>query len=83
MIVSIRSHKRSSLANMIIHVLSKRNAVNMDALSRQTSLDTGAIEHELELLIERGEVERLRPLGYRTDARDFYRLLRRGMEENC
>lgn len=66
--------KEGYLEVSIRKLLETHNLLNVMEFCRNTGLSDGLIRAILETMIERREVERLRPLNYENDDMDFFRL---------
>lgn len=64
------------LARRIRRLLGSRPAVHLDELRMRLGMDKTAVQAALGALMERGEVERLRPIDCSREDHDFYRVNR-------
>jgi hypothetical protein len=64
------------LERRVRKLLGSRPAVHLDELRMRLGTDKTAIQAALETLIQRGEVERLRPIDCNREDQDFYRVNR-------
>ncbi|MFO7534142.1 MAG: hypothetical protein R6X19_00400 [Kiritimatiellia bacterium] len=64
------------LERRVRRLLGSRPAVHLDELRMRLGMDKTAIQAALEALIERGEVERLRPIDCNREDQDFFRVNR-------
>jgi predicted ArsR family transcriptional regulator len=55
-------------------LLEKRHAMHIGEIVMRLGVEEGIVRAELEGMILRGEVERLRPIAYPGEDRDFFRL---------
>jgi hypothetical protein len=60
------------LARRIRRVLERRNAMHIGELHMRLGMDMDAVRAELDAMVSRGEVERMRPIGYTRDDHDFF-----------
>ena len=67
---------RERLARRIRRVLRDRNVMHIGELRMRLGTEATWVQAELEGMVDRGEVERLRPLGYAGEDWDFFRLSR-------
>ena len=67
---------REHLARRIQSALRERHAMHIDELRMRLGTEGSSIQAELEEMVARGEVERLRPLGYAGEDHDFFRVNR-------
>ena len=63
------------LARRIRRVLERRHAMHVGELHMRLGVDRAALGAELEAMMERGEVGRLRPIDYSGNDHDFFRLI--------
>ena len=56
-------------------MLGRRQVMNIGELRMRLGGDKGAVQAELEAMMERGEIERLRPIDYSGEDYDFFRLM--------
>ncbi len=61
---------------VIRRLLERRHAVALNELCLWTGADKAVVRSQLESMVKRGDVERLRPIGYGSEDRDFYRPVR-------
>lgn len=67
---------RERLAQRIRRVLRDRHAMHIGELRIRLGTEATCVQAELEEMMERGEVERLRPLGCAREDWDFFRVNR-------
>ena len=67
------------IAPGIRRLLEARHVMHIGELSMQLGVAEGLVREELEAMMARAEVERLRPVNYFSDDHDFFRL--RGVEK--
>ena len=66
--------KDNSMEQWIRKMLEIHDPVNIEELCRNSGCSKEKIRSALEMLIQRGEVERLKPWNYKNDDMDFFRL---------
>lgn len=66
--------KAGSMEQWIRKMLEIHDLMNIDDLCRDSGCSKAAILSILDTLIQRREIERLRPLNYENDDMDFFRL---------
>jgi hypothetical protein len=54
-------------------VVGSRHAIHSGELQMRVGMDRRAVQMELDAMLERGEVERLRPIDYAGEDQDFIR----------
>jgi len=63
------------IGRRVRRTLESRSAISIGELCLRLSMySTAVVRAELEAMVSRGEVERLRPVGYALDNYDFFRL---------
>ena len=72
--LSVLTEDAERLARQIKSVLEYRQAMNIGELSLRLGVDRTAVQTELEAMMARGEVERLRPIDYPREDHDFFRV---------
>lgn len=58
----------------IRRILGSRHAMHIDELSMRLGMDRTSVQSELEAMLARGEIERLRPIAYPREDHDFFRV---------
>jgi hypothetical protein len=66
--------KDSSMEQCIRKMMEIYDPINIEELCRNSGCSKEEIRSALEMLIQRGEVERLSPWNYKNDDMDFFRL---------
>ena len=66
--------EKGDFRRRIRRILETRHAMHIGELSQRLGLVEPQVRAELEGMMSRGEVERLRPLQYERDDQDFFRL---------
>ena len=62
------------LKQRIRRILGSRHAMHIDELLMRLGIDRTSVQTELDAMMARGEIERLRPIAYPREDHDFFRV---------
>ena len=72
--LSLLTEDAQRLTGRIRHLLARRHAMHIGELHMRLGVDITAVQKELEVMMARGEVERLRPIDCPREEHDFFRV---------